>query len=107
MDDIIKRLDEQDRKLDAIYASAERTRKYLLWTLIITVAVIILPLIGLAFAIPSFLSIYTGMGSSESVGAGQHPHLVAQQAAVGRVVGQVRNGLAAGGRRIRTLGPPR
>lgn len=25
MDDIIKRLDEQDRKLDAIYASAERT----------------------------------------------------------------------------------
>jgi CHASE3 domain sensor protein len=62
MDDIIKRLDEQDRKLDAIYASAERTRKYLLWTLIITVAVIILPLIGLAFAIPSFLSIYTGNG---------------------------------------------
>ena len=57
-----QRLDEQDRKLDAIYASAERTRKYLLWTLIITVAVIILPLIGLAFAIPSFLSIYTGNG---------------------------------------------
>jgi hypothetical protein len=26
------------------------------------------------------------MGSSESVGAGQHPHLVAQQAAVGRIV---------------------
>jgi hypothetical protein len=34
MDDIIKRLDEQDRKLDAIYASVERTRKYLRWTLI-------------------------------------------------------------------------
>jgi hypothetical protein len=26
------------------------------------------------------------MGSSESVGAGQHPQLVAQQAAVGRIV---------------------
>ena len=62
MDDIIKRLDEQDRKLDAIYASVERTRKYLRWTLIITVAVIILPLIGLAFAIPAFLSIYTVNG---------------------------------------------
>ena len=62
MDDIIKRLDEQDRKLDAIYASVERTRKYLRWTLIITVAVIILPLIGLALAIPSFLSIYTVNG---------------------------------------------
>jgi hypothetical protein len=35
MDDIIKRRDEQDRKLDAIYASAERTQKHLLWTLII------------------------------------------------------------------------
>jgi hypothetical protein len=34
MDDIIKRLDEQDRKLDAIYASVERTRKYWRWTLI-------------------------------------------------------------------------
>jgi hypothetical protein len=42
--------------------SAEKTRKYLLWTLIITVAVIVVPLIGLPFAIPMFLSVYNVFG---------------------------------------------
>ena len=50
MDETIKKLEQQDKKLDAIYASAEKTRKYLLWTLTITVAVIVVPLIGLPFA---------------------------------------------------------
>lgn len=56
MDETIKKLEQQDKKLDAIYASEEKTRKYLLWTLTITVAVIVVPLIGLPFAIPMFLS---------------------------------------------------
>jgi type IV secretory pathway component VirB8 len=47
--------DEQNKKLDAIYRSAEKTRKYFKWTLIISIAVIVLPLIGLIFAIPAFL----------------------------------------------------
>jgi hypothetical protein len=34
VNEIIKKLEQQDKKLDAIYASAEKTRKYLLWTLI-------------------------------------------------------------------------
>lgn len=54
--DILKKLEEQDRKLDAILKSAESTRKYFMWTLIVSVAVIVLPLFGLAFAIPKFLS---------------------------------------------------
>ena len=29
MDETIKKLEQQDKKLDAIYASAEKTRKYL------------------------------------------------------------------------------
>jgi len=62
VDEIIKKLEQQDKKLDAIYASAEKTRKYLLWTLIITVAVIVVPLIGLPFAIPMFLSVYNVFG---------------------------------------------
>jgi hypothetical protein len=45
----------QDQKLDAIYRSVEKTRKYFMWTLIITVAAVVLPLIGLIFAIPAFL----------------------------------------------------
>lgn len=53
--DVLKKLEEQDRKLDAIFASSEKMRKYFLWTLIISVAVIVLPLVGLMFALPSFL----------------------------------------------------
>jgi uncharacterized membrane-anchored protein len=57
MDQELKmRIDAQDEKLAAIYKSVEATRKYFKWTMIITVALFVLPLIGLVFAIPSFLS---------------------------------------------------
>ena len=54
--DILKRLDEQDRKLSAIFESSEKMRRYFLWTLIISVVVIVLPLIIMMFVIPSFLN---------------------------------------------------
>ncbi|MBI2476433.1 MAG: hypothetical protein HYV67_04300 [Candidatus Taylorbacteria bacterium] len=54
--DILKRLDEQDKKLEAIFQSSEKMRKYFLWTLIISVAVILLPMIGLVFVLPSFFN---------------------------------------------------
>ena len=47
-----------EKKLDAIYISTEKTRKYFLTTMIITVAAFVLPLIGLVFAIPALLSSY-------------------------------------------------
>jgi hypothetical protein len=50
---------EMERKIDEIYVSVEKTRKYFLWTMIITVAVVVLPMIGLMFVIPSFLGNYT------------------------------------------------
>ncbi len=56
LEKIDARLAAQEAKIAAIYVSAEKTRKYLMWTAIITVAMIVLPLIGLAFAIPSYLS---------------------------------------------------
>lgn len=56
MDQELKmRLDAQDAKLAAIYTSVEATRKYFKWTMIITIVLFILPLIGIVFAIPSFL----------------------------------------------------
>jgi hypothetical protein len=55
-EDILKRLDEQDKKLDAIFVSSEKMRRYFLWTLIISVAVIVLPLIGMMFVLPSFFA---------------------------------------------------
>jgi hypothetical protein len=53
------KLDEISAKADAAYRAAEAARKYLFWTGVITVALIILPLIGLVFAIPQFLNSYT------------------------------------------------
>lgn len=50
-----------DSKLEAIFTSAEKTRKYFLVTLIVSGIAFLLPLIGLLFAIPSFLSNYSAM----------------------------------------------
>ena len=53
-----EKLNALEAKLDAIYASVEKTRKYFQWTLIVTVVLFVLPLVGLVFAIPSFLANY-------------------------------------------------
>ncbi len=57
--ELAAKLDEIGKKADAAYRSAEKVRKYLFWTMIVTLALIVLPLIGLVFAIPAFLSSYT------------------------------------------------
>ncbi|MFA6375916.1 MAG: hypothetical protein WCX69_00750 [Candidatus Paceibacterota bacterium] len=57
-DEIFKKFEAQEAKLDNIYRSVEKTRKYFLWTLAATVVAFILPLIGLMIAIPQFLSLY-------------------------------------------------
>ncbi len=56
--DILKKIEELDKKVEKTHQSVEKMRKYFLWTLIITAAVIVLPLIGLLFALPKFLNIY-------------------------------------------------
>ena len=53
-------LESLKARVEAIYISVEKTRKYFLWTMILTVALFVLPLIGLVFVIPSFLSNYVG-----------------------------------------------
>lgn len=54
--EILKRLEEQAKRIEEIFVSMEKTRKYFLWTLIISVAFVVLPLIGLMFVIPQFLN---------------------------------------------------
>ncbi len=51
-----KKLEAQDVRLEQIYQSVEKTRKYFLWTMIATLVAFVLPLIGLVFAVPFFLS---------------------------------------------------
>lgn len=59
-----QRLDALEKKIDAVYASAEKTRKYFLAVIVVSVVAFVLPLIGLVFAIPSFLA---GYGSLEGL----------------------------------------
>jgi len=56
---ILEMLKQNQEIMIKTYASAEKTRKYFLYTAIITVMMIILPLIGLIIIIPSFLDIYS------------------------------------------------
>ncbi|MFA5841575.1 MAG: hypothetical protein WC835_01260 [Candidatus Paceibacterota bacterium] len=66
---IAQKLNELEQKMDEIYVSVEKTRKSFMWTLVITAVVIILPLIGLLFAVPSFISSYTdSVGSIQGIG---------------------------------------
>jgi len=54
-------LKKQDEKINAIYESVEKTRKYILIVTIATIVAFVLPLIGLLFAIPSFISTYSDL----------------------------------------------
>jgi hypothetical protein len=66
MEPLDQKLASLEAKIDAIYVSVEKTRKYFQWTLIISVIVFVLPLLGLFFAIPAFLTNY--VGSIQSLG---------------------------------------
>ncbi len=59
--EILNRLQAQDELMQKVYVSVEKTRKYLMWTGIITLALIILPIIALMFVIPMFISSYSSM----------------------------------------------
>lgn len=54
--ELLNRLDTQEKKIDAIYVSVEKTRKYFQWTLIATIVMFVLPLIGIATILPWFVN---------------------------------------------------
>jgi hypothetical protein len=57
--DILKKFEEQEKKLEEIYKSIEKMRKYFFWTMIVTIGTIVLPLIALIFILPWFISTMT------------------------------------------------
>lgn len=56
--EITNRLDAQDEQLSAIYQSVEKTRKYFLITMWVTLAAVVLPMLALLFIIPAVISSY-------------------------------------------------
>ncbi len=56
MDEALQtRLEDLEKKLDAVFRSVEKMRRFFFWTLVLTVVMVVLPLIGLVFAIPAYL----------------------------------------------------
>jgi len=62
-----KKLIELEEKVNKIYISVEKTRKYFLWTVIITIVLFVIPLIGIIFVAPTFLNTYLGDFNSLSL----------------------------------------
>ncbi|MBM3260963.1 hypothetical protein FJY93_00950 [Candidatus Kaiserbacteria bacterium] len=61
--ELARRLDEMMAKLDAVYASSEKTRKLFVAMIVIAIIAFVLPLIGLLFAVPAFLSTYDSIAN--------------------------------------------
>lgn len=53
------KLEEMGAKIEAIYVSVEKTRRYFQIVMWVTIVVVVLPFIGLLFAIPAFINSYT------------------------------------------------
>ena len=64
---ILQKFKEIEEKLDEVYESTERTRKYirnmLIFNIVVFVLFFVLPIIGLIFVIPQFLNLYSDLGS--------------------------------------------
>lgn len=56
LDRIELKLAQLEGKADATFKSSEKMRKYFLWTVIITVGAIIIPLFLLPLFVPAFLA---------------------------------------------------
>ncbi len=59
--EITKKLADLDDKITKVYVSVEKTRKYFLVTMWITIIVFVIPVLGLIYAIPAFISTYSTM----------------------------------------------
>ncbi|MFA6097079.1 MAG: hypothetical protein WC788_05620 [Candidatus Paceibacterota bacterium] len=57
---ILEMLKHNQAVMEQVYISVEKTRKYFLYSLIITILMFVLPLLGLIIVIPMFLNSYVG-----------------------------------------------
>lgn len=54
------KLEVLEKKVDTLQRSLDKIKNYFKWTLYVTIALFVLPLIGLVFAVPTFLNNYVG-----------------------------------------------
>lgn len=56
--ELLAKIEAQEAKLDKIFSSVEKTRKYLLTTMWITIIMVVLPLVIAIFVVPMFINSY-------------------------------------------------
>jgi len=61
--EILNKLSELELKIDSLHRTVAQMRRYFLWTLIISLALIVLPVLGLIFVLPQYLSTLTSLGT--------------------------------------------
>lgn len=59
MDQLDPQIQTLEKKIDDLQRSIDKLNKIFFWMLVITVALFVLPLLGLLFVIPQFLSTYS------------------------------------------------
>jgi hypothetical protein len=57
-EEISKKIDVLESRIIEMNETVDKLRKYFLWTLIITVALFVLPLLAMGFVIPFFMNTY-------------------------------------------------
>lgn len=59
MDQLEIKIEGLEKKIDLLQRSLDKLRRIFFLTLMITLALFFLPLVGLVFVIPQFLSVYS------------------------------------------------
>ncbi len=57
--EILDKLKKQEEKIDKIYSSVEKTRKYFLFTIIMAVMTFLIPVVILIIMIPRLITVYS------------------------------------------------
>ncbi|HTR18465.1 MAG TPA: hypothetical protein VMH91_00575 [Candidatus Paceibacterota bacterium] len=58
-----QRLERMEQQMAEVYAMARRLYRIILWTVIVSVILFVVPLIGLLFEIPSLINTYATIGN--------------------------------------------
>jgi hypothetical protein len=53
--ELLRKLAELEAKVDAVYASSEKVRKYLFWSGVVALLLIVVPLFLFPLVLPAFL----------------------------------------------------
>lgn len=64
----LDRIHELEQKIDTMYRSVEKLRKYFQITMWITIVLFVLPLVGIVFAIPTFLATFAQISDIGNLG---------------------------------------